>query len=115
MTRRALALAALLLLVAPAAEAGEAWVVWINVATADRSSYSSWAPHSAYQSLSACEYAIVYMHAKRSNLELLERDGATILDHGNPIKLRTREGTMFTILSRCFPDTIDPRERQAAQ
>jgi hypothetical protein len=95
-------------------KAGEAWAVWFKVASANWD--GGWVAHSAYQDLSACEGAIVSMLENPSNYELWERkSGDTILDRGNPIKVRTSEGTIFTIVWRCFPASIDPRPREVTR
>jgi hypothetical protein len=115
MTRRALALAGFLLMfAAPAAEAGEAFVMWFEVSSAwyrdQYSSHEGWQPQFTYLDLGECKDNAVAM--LRSTEARFRSEGMTgVTRNGQAVEGREPDGLMIRVIRACLPATIDPRPR----
>jgi hypothetical protein len=93
------------------AEASEPWVLWffVDLRNGDQWERGGWLVHSAYGDEEKCELAATL--TRESYASKRERDGARILERGDPVRLWTRDGTFVSTMYRCFPAMIDPRPR----
>jgi hypothetical protein len=90
-----------------ACDAADAWVLWKQETEAQPNGgiETRWFIQTALTEHSAC-YAMA--------LRLAEAD-RKILNAGGKltvVRVRDKEGTVFTIFYRCFPDTFDPRTQK---
>jgi len=108
MTRRALALAGLILLGAPAAEAHQ-WVMWKWIENWPETAE----PFISYGNPIECEADL--RRFVREAVDHYRHWGQSVRQEGPILKFLLPNGNEGGIVYRCVPDTVDPRPRPGSE